>query len=374
MGKFTYDPDYVVTPGSILQEMLEALQFTQKDFAERVGCSAKLINQIIAGKAAISHDMAIKMGSVLGTSHSFWDNLEADYRYTLRKLEERAHAEERRNWLKQIPVKELTERGYITNTKDKNELYAELMGFFGVADYTIWESYWTSKVIAYRKSANFTGKNLGALAAWLRICELKAQKVNCKNAFSKPEARKIVPELRKLIVLDIATAVEKLKEICRNVGIAVVIEPEIKGAAVTGAAKWLMPNAPNQKTMIALNLRGKRLDTFWFTFFHELGHLICDSIDSFAVDINSDDGKENTHSETAANEFASNVLFPKQCLLEFRQLRPVLADCQRFAQKWEMDVSFVIGKLAFEGKISYKHPLMTYRKQLQWRQPDKTTD
>ena len=36
-----------------------------------------------------------------------------------------------------------------------------------------------------------------------------------------------------------------------------------------GAAIW-----KNDKAILALTVRGKKADIFWFTFFHELAHLI----------------------------------------------------------------------------------------------------
>ena len=56
--------------------------------------------------------------------------------------------------------------------------------------------------------------------------------------------------------------------------------------------------------MIALNLRGKALDKFWFTFFHEAGHILNDSHDEVFIDVDyADDPREQ-----AANRFARDML------------------------------------------------------------------
>jgi hypothetical protein len=64
-----------------------------------------------------------------------------------------------------------------------------------------------------------------------------------------------------------------MASLCREAGVAAVLVREIKGAPVSGAAKWLSP----RKAMIGLTLRGGRDDRFWFSFFHEARHLLHDS-------------------------------------------------------------------------------------------------
>ena len=71
-------------------------------------------------------------------------------------------------------------------------------------------------------------------------------------------------------------------------------------------ARWLTPS----KAMIAINLRGKRNDKskFWFTFFHEAGHLLNDRHDEVFVDVDyADDPREK-----AANKFARDLLIPPE--------------------------------------------------------------
>ena len=46
-----YDPDYAVPPGRVLKERLDAHGITPAELARRCGRSAKLISEIVAGKA-----------------------------------------------------------------------------------------------------------------------------------------------------------------------------------------------------------------------------------------------------------------------------------------------------------------------------------
>ena len=59
--------------------------------------------------------------------------------------------------------------------------------------------------------------------------------------------------------------------------------------------------------MIALSFRYLSDDHFWFTLFHEIGHLILHGMDATFID--SEDTSENDR-EKEANSFAASVLIP----------------------------------------------------------------
>ena len=62
-------------PGEILrEEFLQPLEMTQKQLAEHLGCDLKVINRIVNGRAAVSTEMALKLGAAFRTSPDFWLN------------------------------------------------------------------------------------------------------------------------------------------------------------------------------------------------------------------------------------------------------------------------------------------------------------
>ncbi len=63
------------TPGEILnEEFLQPLNITQKQLADHLGCDVKVINRIVNNRTSITAEMAVKLGSALGTSTEFWLN------------------------------------------------------------------------------------------------------------------------------------------------------------------------------------------------------------------------------------------------------------------------------------------------------------
>ncbi len=63
------------TPGEILrEEFLIPLGLTQKQLADHLGCDVKVVNRIVNGRAAVSTEMALKLGAAFRTSPDFWLN------------------------------------------------------------------------------------------------------------------------------------------------------------------------------------------------------------------------------------------------------------------------------------------------------------
>ena len=87
----------------------------------------------------------------------------------------------------------------------------------------------------------------------------------------------------------------KLSSLLANCGIALVLLPHISGTFLHGATFF-----DNNKIVIALTLRGKDADKFWFSLFHELGHIANDHL-SYDYDISF---------EQIADNFARDTLIP----------------------------------------------------------------
>ena len=81
-----FDPDYIVTPGAILLDVLDDAGMTQADLARRTGIPQKTLSLISNGKAPISTNTALLLEQVLGTKARFWSSLESMYREHLAKI------------------------------------------------------------------------------------------------------------------------------------------------------------------------------------------------------------------------------------------------------------------------------------------------
>ncbi|MEX0724538.1 MAG: HigA family addiction module antitoxin [Gracilimonas sp.] len=70
----------IIHPGKILlEEYLEPLNVSQREFARRISVSPNRVNEIIRGRRAVTGDTALRFSIALGTSAEMWLGLQAHY-------------------------------------------------------------------------------------------------------------------------------------------------------------------------------------------------------------------------------------------------------------------------------------------------------
>ena len=353
--RFPHEPEFVVTPGEILQETIDALGLTQVALAARLGLARKTVNRIIRGEEPISHDTALRLERVTNTPARFWNNLESCYREKIARKADQARAVADVEWLKTIPTKELIERGAIDDQTDPPSLLQVVLRFFGVNSPQEWRPIWGKFAGSFRKSEAFPSR-LGPLSTWLRLGELEGRKVVCAP-YSRSRFRESLDEIRRLTLERPEVFVPRMKSLCASAGVAFVLVPEIKGAPVSGAACWLSP----EKALIQMTLRGKTDDHFWFTFFHEACHVLEHSKKERFVD----DGEDGDEREAEANRFAAELLIPRSRANELRGLenRPQIVE---FARSLGIAPGIVLGRLQKEGLADYRNRDNDLKVRLRW--------
>lgn len=340
--RYAFEPEYAVPPGRTLQETIDALGMGQRDLATRAGLSPKHINQIIQGIAPITYETAVRLEQVTGVPVRMWNNLEVNYREQLAKLGEKRRLESDLAWLKKIPTAELVKRKKIEKHTDSILTLKAVLGFFGVADVNAWKNIWLSPAVAYRKSSVFLGKP-EAMATWLRLGELEARAVLC-SPFDKSKFRTALDQIRAFTVETPEVFVPKMKTLCAGAGVAVVLVPEINNVPVSGATRWLTP----EKAMLQLSLRYKTNDQFWFTFFHEAGHILFGGKKEAFIDLNHATGE----GEEEADRFAASQLIPPNRASELARLKSA-QPIQTFAKSIAIAPGIVVGRLQHERIIGY---------------------
>lgn len=69
-----------IHPGEILlEEFLEPMNISQREFARRISVSPNRVNEIIRGRRAVTGDTALRFSIALGTSAEMWLRLQAHY-------------------------------------------------------------------------------------------------------------------------------------------------------------------------------------------------------------------------------------------------------------------------------------------------------
>lgn len=358
-----YAPDSVPHPGETLQETLDELGIPQADLARRTGLSTKHINQVIKGAAPLSPDTALLLERTTGVPASLWNALEAAYRTQQAREEESKSLASRVDWLSRFPLAELVKLKVLPNREKTTANLLKLLDWFGVADPDTAEDVWRNYRTAFRRStvqepAERTAAEY-ATAVWLRLAELRARDLINELApppYSKHKLTALLPKLRALTLTDQNTWAEELPRLCAEVGIAVVFVPALPKTKVSGATRWLTPD----KVMVALSDRFKRDDQFWFSFFHELGHVLLHGKRLTFMD-DSDNLRSGAHTDPAedeANEFAANTLIPHTYAAAYQQLRakPMpFTRIEAFAREAGIAPGIVVGRLQHDGALDWKY-------------------
>lgn len=310
--KLPFSPDYVQRPGEYLEDVLEGRGIKKVDLAARCGRPTKTISEIIAGKAAITPETALQFERVLGIKAALWLAYESNYRLALARSNELRQFDGEKSWATRFPIREMRKRGIIPD--DGESLVERLLNFFGVGSKDACEGVFMSAIsqTSFRESETFKS-HPEATAVWLRIGEIEAEKINCAT-FDERKFRDALPEIRKLSRMTFEEFWPQLVDICASCGVAVVLVGEFEHTHLSGAARWLTKD----KALIQLSNRYNKDDQFWFSFFHEAGHILLHGKKSLFID----DDSVSSEEEAEANLFAETTLIPKRMLSEFFKQHP----------------------------------------------------
>lgn len=66
-------------PGQYVGELIEDYNMTQKEFAEKLGASPKMIRKLVKGEQSISNDIAENLAKLTNISMQTWLNLQNAY-------------------------------------------------------------------------------------------------------------------------------------------------------------------------------------------------------------------------------------------------------------------------------------------------------
>lgn len=339
----SFAPDYAIAPGETLREKLAEIGMSQSELASRANLSPKHVNQIVAGSAPITHETALAFERITGVPARIWNALEAAYRDALARKEQRDLTSEDRAWMASLPLNALRKRGFLPAGVDEATTFESLLSFFGVADRRAWERIWLRPVASFKRSPAFRS-DPGAMAAWLRAGQLRAQQIDCAP-YDAAKFRKVLRAIRALTKQE--NFGDELKTLCASAGVAFVFMPEIGSCRANGAAHWVSPS----KAVIQVSDRHKRYDVFWFAFFHEAIHILHHS--KKETFISEEDAGDLVEAE--ANELARAMLIPP----EFARQLPSLGshkDIRDFAERIGIHASIVAGRLAKEKIGNWNWP------------------
>ena len=342
-------------PGTILKYELEERGLSQKDFAVLIGMQKSHVSELIKGKRPMTKAIADKIEEKLGISAISLVNLQTQYEYDVKAIEQKDIEEQKAlNMLKLydeiFDVKEVIKRApSIYNTGLEKLRYLR-----EVCKLDKPEALKLEVAGMFKKSAK-TGLDTRMLMTWKILAENKARTQQINGTFDRTEENAVVEELTQALHCnhDVENTV---KTLLANRGIAFCIEDKVERASVDGYS-YLEGGIP----YIILTRRYNRIDNFAFALMHELAHIYLHYSDGNKVNckLSIPDYNNDSPEEREANEYAANALIPNQEWKNTPKVRLNPITIQRKYTAWAeekgMNKWIVLGRISYEtGMYKFK--------------------
>lgn len=339
--------DLLIHPGETIADILEERNITQKELARRAGVSEPFLCDVIRGRKDISKGLAKGLEYALGVKSSFWLNLQANYDAELLMLDEEdsIEEEERSVYVKMKEIVDcLKKQSKIEQSKTEGEAIISLRKYLRVSRLTGLKSFATDG--AFRISGKIA-VDPDILGAWICMCQADSSERKLSRKFDKAKMEKLIRSLKQ-IMKNHEDPQPELVDLFADYGIDFSVAPNFKGAPIQG----YLAKKNDENYQMVLTIRGASADIFWFSLFHELGHIA-----------NGDMGKQKSYidgenisgeRENAADEFARNALIdPVDYDLFIQKNDFGIRAIEEFADSQEVPEYIVIGRLQHEEKIPW---------------------
>ncbi len=348
-----FSPDWASAPGDTIGDILQERDISSTDFADLIGFTPGEKDNLIAGRTHISDTVARRLSEALGASVRFWLAREFSYREDIGRLDAAG-----REWLGELPLRDMINFGWLGPAPQPDEEVDACLGFFDELSVLGWRRTYASlqEVAAFRTSSSFASV-AGSVATWLRQGEIEARGIEC-GPWNPTRFARTLDHIRGLTrEKDPDRFIPRLQTACAADGVAVVVVRAPSGCRASGAVRFIS----RDKAVLQLSFRYLTDDHFWFTFFHESGHLLLHGTTLRPPDAARQtrswilEARDAPHSkeEEEANRFAAHTLVPADLRRELSQLPLNHRAVIRFAQRVGVSPGIIVGQLQHAGRIEH---------------------
>lgn len=303
------------TPGQLIEELLAERGWTQRVLAVVLDISESALNKVVAGKQAMTAELALAMEEVFRVEAARFLELQAAFDLARARLVARPDPGRatRAQIYAGLPIAEMIKRGWLdaADTRDHAQVAKALTKFFNV------QSIDEIEVLPHAaKKTAVAAETTPAQLAWLhRVRQIASEMLVAQ--FSEFGARRAVERLR--LLTHAAEEARKVPRILAEAGIRLVLVESLPGAKIDGVCFWLDDQSP----VIGMTFRFDRIDNFWFVLRHELEHVIQGHgkaqivIDAELEGSRAGTGADVQEDERIANAAASEFCVPKKTMDSF---------------------------------------------------------
>lgn len=342
----TYQPNWVSPPSDTIKDILIEKDLSTAMLTSLIGGDKGLASDLLNDKKSIDSELATLLSKTLGASSRFWLKRYQQYETDCERLKK--EAEENDSWLKKFPVSDMIKFGWITaNRKKSDRLYA-CLDFFNVQNTKQWYArYENLHMLAQFRTSSSYDSNPESVITWLRQGMILGSRVQCLPWNSTKFSEAVLKAKTYTRVKNPEKFIPEVSRLFASCGVALAIARTPSKCHASGATFFLDEN----KALLLLSFKYLSDDHFWFSLFHEAGHLLLHGKKStFIEGLEYKDSKE----EAEANSFSEQILIPSEYQDEFKQLdhtkwRQII----RFSKKIGVSPGIVVGQLQNAGLVAH---------------------
>jgi addiction module HigA family antidote len=313
MATFKFVPPIAFHPGETLSEKLKEMGMSIKEFAVRTSKPEKTIYAIINGSSSITSDMAVSFEIVTRIPAHFWLNKQRRYDEYEARMRREAIVEEAQGWALRFPFERMAELGWVEPCESIADKVQALFDFFQVSTVKAWHDYYCNQQLKVVFSISLNSvKEPYAISAWLRQGERQAESISVEK-FSSKQLKLAIPAMKEIMASEPYDYAVRLQDLCGKIGIKLIFTPCLPKAAIKGSTRWI-----NGAPCVQLSDLSSEYSLFWFTFFHEIGHILLhgkkevflENIDYVSPNDSEEPGQiKEEQKEREADEFARQCCF-----------------------------------------------------------------
>lgn len=353
MNKISYGGLIAFHPGYYIEELLEDFSITKKELAQKLGTTVNNLKDIINGKKELSYEIAVKLSVVFETSVDMWVNLNNSYNQKKSEIEKLAKIDE--DVVRNMDYSFWSILGLVPKVNKSIDKASELKKYFGISSLSELSN--KDLLVQFRTAvSDINDINIINANAWVKTAISIGKSIKVED-YNDTKLKRILPKIRNM-TLQSTNFVPELKALLGECGVAFVLLPSLKNCGVNGAVTW-----DDNKAILALNNRRRYADTFWFSLFHEIGHVLQKQKKLLIISGKSANiFVEVENLEKEADLFAQDTLIPRDEYKSFLSLNSFeLSSIIRFSNNIKIHPGIVIGRLQNDGYIPYRSNLNRYR-------------
>ena len=267
MGNYIeYDDKIAFHPGYYLKEIVDESGLTQEDFAKRLGTTPKNLSILVRGEQSLSIDIATKISRMMGTTVAYWLGLQQAYDEKLAEFISLEELKREREVFKVMDYKYFRDYfGLPSLPRKLDEQIKRVREFLCISSLAVLEE--RNLAVNFRScNKELTKSNIVNANAMVQIAINTTLKTNAPK-YDIKRFEKAVDCVKAEIKSEYDLA--EIKKRFEKAGVILVVLPNLRDSGITGATKKVAG-----KVMIMVNEQNHNAEAFWFTLFHEIGHVL----------------------------------------------------------------------------------------------------